>query len=98
MSLSEVTESIRAKLGEDSDLDATIKLDLGETGIVYIDAKQTPNTVSNEDKDADCTLQVSLEDLQAMSSGDLSPTAAFMEGKLVVSGDMGVAMKLQSLF
>lgn len=98
MSLSEVTESIRGKLGEDSDLDATVKLDLGETGVVYIDATQTPNTVSNEDKEADCVLQVSVEDLRAMSTGELSPTAAFMEGKLVVTGDMGIAMKLQSLF
>lgn len=97
MSLEVVTTAIRSRVGEQSDLDATIKLDLGETGIVYIDGKSDPATVSNDDNEADCTLKLSLEDLEAMSKGELSPTTAFMEGRLVVEGDMGVAMKLQSI-
>jgi putative sterol carrier protein len=32
-----------------------------------------------------------------MISGELNPMAAFMGGKMKVSGDMGVAMKLQNL-
>jgi putative sterol carrier protein len=33
--------------------------------------------------------------LQAMLDGDLEPATGFMAGKLKVSGDMGVAMRLQ---
>ena len=38
------------------------------------------------------------DDLNKLMNGDLNPMTAFMFGKLKVSGDMGVAMKLQSLF
>ena len=33
-----------------------------------------------------------------MMSGELNPTTAFMTGRITVSGDMGVALKLQSVF
>ena len=33
-----------------------------------------------------------------LAQGQLDPAMAFMSGKLKVEGDMGVAMKLQSLF
>ena len=97
MSLESVTQSIRTRIGEDSDLNATLKLDLGDDGVVFVDASKTPNEVHNQDLPADCTLKVSLSDLQAMADGDLSPTSAFMDGRLSVDGDLGVAMKLQSL-
>ena len=31
-------------------------------------------------------------------SGELNPTTAFMTGRIKVGGDMGVALKLQSVF
>ena len=39
-----------------------------------------------------------MDDFQALISGNLNPMSAFMSGKIKVDGDMGVAMKLQSLF
>jgi putative sterol carrier protein len=35
------------------------------------------------------------EALAALLSGELEPTTGFMTGKFKVSGDMGVALKLQ---
>jgi putative sterol carrier protein len=49
------------------------------------------------DDEADVTLTASAEDFQAMLSGDLNPTTAFMTGKLSVDGDMGKAMALGSV-
>ena len=42
-------------------------------------------------------MTVSLETFEAMRSGEIDGTSAFMQGKLKVAGDMSVAMKLQSV-
>lgn len=95
MPLESATQAIRAKVGDDSGLNATLKFDLGADGVVVIDGSSTPNTVSNTDTDTDCTVGITLDNLQAMLDGDLEPATGFMAGKLKVSGDMGVAMRLQ---
>ncbi len=97
MSLEQVTEGLRERVGEDSGLGATLKFDFGDIGVVYIDGAATPNTVHNEDIDADCTISMTLEDFMSMVNGDLDGTTAFMMGKLKVAGDMGIAMKIQSV-
>ncbi len=97
MSLESATNTIKERVGDDAGLGATLKFDTGEAGVIFIDGKSTPNTVSNENTDAECTVGLTLEDLEAMLAGDLAPTTAFMSGKLRVEGDMGVAMKLQNL-
>jgi putative sterol carrier protein len=95
--LEEITEGMRDRVGEDSGLDATLKFDFGDDGVVFVDGASSPNTVSNEDKDADCTMKISKENFLAMVNGDLDGTTAFMMGKLKIEGNMGVAMKLQSV-
>jgi putative sterol carrier protein len=95
MSLESATQAIREKVGSDSGLDATLKFDLGADGVIVIDGQSTPNTVSNTAADTDCTVGITLENLQAMLDGDLDPATGFMAGKLKVSGDMSVAMRLQ---
>ena len=95
MNLEACTQAIRSKVGADSGLDATLKFDCGDDGCIYIDGKSTPNTVSNANNEADCTVGITLDNLNAMLSGDLDPVTGFMGGKLKVSGDMSIAMKLQ---
>ena len=65
---------------------------------LYIDGKSTPNTVSNDEGPADCTVKVSLEDFGKLMERKLDPTTAFMMGKIKIEGDMGVAMKLGKVF
>ena len=97
MDIQACTEAIRTKVGADSGLAATLKFDCGSDGVIVLDGASTPNSVSNTDRETDCTVTVSLENLQAMMNGELNAVSGFMSGKLKVAGDMSVAMKLQSV-
>ena len=97
MDISEVTKRITEAVGADSGLGKTLKFDFGSVGKIFIDGVSTPNTVSNDDTAADCTLQLAWDDFLNMAAGKLDPTMAFMQGKLKVLGDMSIAMKLQPI-
>jgi putative sterol carrier protein len=85
-------------VGEDSGLGATLKFDCGADGVIVIDGASSPNTVDNTDRATDCTIALGIDTLAEMLSGELNPMNAFMTGKMQVTGDMGVALKLQKIF
>lgn len=88
--LQDITDRITAAVGADSGLGKTLKFNLKSDGVVFIDG----GTVSNEDKPADLTITISLDDLVAMGEGKLDAMSAVMGGKMQLS-DMGLAMALQ---
>lgn len=96
MSLETSTQAIRERIGDDCGLGATLKFNFGDDGVVFVDATKNPNEVSNENGAADCTVDITLGDFEAILAGDLDQTTAFMSGKLKVD-NMGIAMKLQSI-
>jgi putative sterol carrier protein len=89
--LQELTDRVKTAVGDDSGLGKTLKFNLKGDGFVYIDG----GSVTNEDKPADLTMTISLNDLVAMGEGKLDAMTAVMTGKLQLS-DMGLAMSLQS--
>ncbi|GGL11761.1 MULTISPECIES: SCP2 sterol-binding domain-containing protein [Caulobacter] len=89
--LQEITDRMKAAVGEDSGLGKSLKFDLKDAGVIHIDG----GSVTNEDKPADLTMTLSMDDLLAIGAGALDPTMAVMTGKLKLS-DMGTAMALQS--
>jgi len=97
MDLAALTEKIRARVGDDSGLDATVKFDFGDDGMIFVDTASSPNSVSNEDKEADCTIRISMANFEKVVEGDMDPTTAFMMGRLKVEGSMGIAMKLSKI-
>ncbi len=96
MNFNEIAENITKQAEKVSPLGGTFKLVLDDK-VVYIDGSGDKNIVSFEDKDADTVITTSQEALADMISGDLNPMMATMTGKVKIKGDMGLAMKIQSL-
>ncbi len=92
MGVQDIAEKIRTQV-EASGFDRSVKFDTGADGVIVIDGA----AVSTTDGPADCTISLSLDDLESLISGDLNPTMAFMSGKLKIDGDMSVAMALSQL-
>jgi len=91
-----ILKEMQTKASTADPIGNSLKFDLGDN-YIHIDGTGDSNIVTGEDKEADCTIKVSMEDLVALSKGELNPMMAFMGGKIKIDGDMSVAMKLQTL-
>lgn len=98
MTLSEATEKVtKMAANNGGKVNAIINFRFDE-GVIHLDDTVSPALVSNENKNANCTIRLSLDNFGKMMHGDLNPMMAFMTGKMKVDGDKTVAMKLASLF
>ena len=97
MDMPAITDAMRQKMGEDSGLNAILKFDCGDDGVIVLDGRSAPNRVLNDHIEADCTIKISRANLVALMTGQMDPTMGFMTGKFKVSGDMTVALKLQKV-
>lgn len=81
-------------------INSTYKFEVAgdDGGTWLVDLTQGGGSISQSDADAACTISIQDSDLVALVNGDLNPQMAFMTGKLKIKGDIGLAMKLQSLF
>ncbi len=63
-----------------------------------VDLKNGAGSVTNKAADkADIIITVSDDDFVALAAGKLNAQQAFMQGKIKVKGNMGLAMKLQTV-
>lgn len=92
MSMEAIADKMRSRV-ESSGFERSVKFDCGADGVIVIDGQ----AISTTDAPADCTIKLDKDDLEAMVAGDLNPTAAFMQGKIKVEGDMLVAMALSQV-
>lgn len=97
MTFDELMPKLAAKAAASAPMGKTLCFDMG-TKHLYLDGTGDTNTLTMENKPADCCITVSEEDLVALATGKLNPMMAMMGGKVKIKGDMGVAMKLGSLF
>ena len=91
-----VFDQLKERADNAGPIGGTLKFIVDET-VVYIDGSGDVNAVSSEDKEADCSISVSQEVLEKLRDGELNPMMAVMGGQVKISGDMGLAMKVQSL-
>lgn len=96
MTLDEITEHMRSRVGDNGGLGTTVKFDFGADGAVFVDDSVKPPVVSNDTRAAACTLTVAKEDFEAIAKGEMDATMAYMSGKLRVD-DISTAMKVAQL-
>lgn len=101
--LADIITQMPSRLNADAaaGLDATIQLDLsGDAGGVWhCTIKDGACTVHDGAHDAPTmTISMAAADYVELASGRLDGMTAFMGGRLRIVGDMGLAMKMQSLF
>jgi len=97
MSLEQITEQMRTRVGASAGLKKSVKFDFGNDGVVRIDDTNTPAVVDNQDLPVDCAVKVTMADFMEIASGKQNAQMAFMMGKLKVDGDMSVAMQLGTI-
>ena len=97
MSLDTITDKIKQKMAMAAGLNAKIKFDFGDDGIVFVDTTQSPPVISRDDAEADLVLSCKVETFKGILEGTQDPNIAFMMGKLKIKGSMGLAMKLNAI-
>jgi putative sterol carrier protein len=94
---SEIESRIKSKPDKTAGLNAVYQFDLtGESWTLKI-ANGAASVSPGPAQNPNTTLIASTEDWMNIATGKLNPMQAFMQQKLKVKGDMGMAMKLQGL-
>lgn len=91
--VAEITEFLRASM-EGETLGARLKFDYGPLGVVVIDGSRSPNAIHNLDEPADCTVKLDPYLHLRMLHMEVDQTTAFRQGKMRISGDVSVAVRL----
>ncbi|WP_171212119.1 SCP2 sterol-binding domain-containing protein [Ruegeria sp. HKCCA5426] len=73
--------------------EGSLKFDCGDDGVIVL----SDNQATTHDRETDCTIRISQKNLTKLLTGKLNPMTGVALGKLKISGNMGVAMKLGQL-
>ena len=92
MALTDIRDKFQRGL-EKRPLDDSIKFDCGGDGAITLHGSEARLA----DEPAHCTIHISEPNLEKLVAGKLNPMTAFATGKIKVSGDMKLALKLAQL-
>ena len=71
MGVQEIADQLKSKVAS-AGFDKSVKFDTGADGVIVIDGA----TVSTTDAPTDCTIKLSLDNLESLLAGDLNPARA----------------------
>lgn len=95
-----VFDKIQLSLSSDlvAGVNGVYKFVLSDPSEIWIlDLKNGNGSIAQGEGDGDCTMTMKSEDFVAVFEGKLNSTQAFMQGKLKINGNMGLAMKLEKV-
>ena len=96
MSVDNIISQFEKRASNAEPIGGKLKFEVDGVGIL-IDGTSETNTVSASNDDADCTISLTAEVLEKLRDGEINPMMAVMGGQIKITGDMGLAMKVQSL-
>ena len=96
MSLENMISQFQKRASTSEPIGGKLKFEVDGVGIL-IDGTSDNNTVIASDGEADCTISLTAEVLEKLRDGEINPMMAVMGGQIKIKGDMGLAMKVQSL-
>ena len=91
--MSKALQKAAAALGEKfagGDFPGTVKFEIADEGVIRF----ADGAVSIGDGETDVTISATLDTFRDIFDGALSPTTAFMTGRMRIEGDMALAMQL----
>ncbi|MEM7007500.1 MAG: SCP2 sterol-binding domain-containing protein [Thermodesulfobacteriota bacterium] len=103
MTTKEIFEKVERKLFEKSDqlddIRGVYKFELAgpQGGTWIVDLREDTLGVREAEEEAQCTFKGSDENFINLFTGKLKPERALLTGKIKMSGDIGLAMKLGQL-
>jgi putative sterol carrier protein len=97
----EFFEELGARRGGGSErmrgLRASYRFDVEGAGSWHVAIDDGAVSIEESDAAADCVIQASEQTFLRIVNGEQNPMGAFLSGKIKVSGDVGLAMRLRDL-
>ena len=94
--LEEAAAALREKFAE-AEFAGSVKFDIEDEGVILVAEGEVGIANKPGEIDADVTISAALDTFREIFDGTLSPTAAYMTGRMRIDGDMGLAMKLSQV-
>jgi putative sterol carrier protein len=88
----------RADASKTAGVNKSYVFDIDGAGVWKVDVTDAGAKVTEGASDGDVTIRASEETFRKIVNKDLSPTTAYMTGKIKIDGEMSAALKLQKLF
>ena len=79
-------------------ISGTIRCDIEGAGSWFVVVNNGSLSVSRDTVEANCMFACSQEDFERMVVGKQNPTTLFMQGKMIITGDIVLAQMFQRLF
>ncbi len=79
-------------------ISGTIRWDIADAGSWFVIVNNGAVSVSRNTAGADCVLACSREDFERLVVGKQNPTTLLLQGKLKITGNIGLAQIFQRLF